>query len=209
MYFQKGKEMQIIIFSTDSDMINEWSKNHDIQNARSCYDLESLNDEVKNIDKFILLCDYDTVAHDLNILISSKSLPYYTVVLEKSPAIATGKILIKNGVKAYGNSRMLTQHFNQLIQTVEENNTWTYPELTATLIKSTKKVSLNKDSIELINTRLTEKEKDVVKLILDGLTNDAIANELDITVRTVKAHISSIFSKLHVNDRISLVLLLK
>jgi DNA-binding NarL/FixJ family response regulator len=32
---------------------------------------------------------------------------------------------------------------------------------------------------------------------------------MDITTRTVKAHISAIFSKLHINDRVSLVLLLK
>jgi DNA-binding NarL/FixJ family response regulator len=201
--------MNIIFFSADSNTIDEWKNNHNIKEYKSCYDLESLNSEIKNNEKFILLCDYDSTAHDLNKLISSKSLPYYSVVLEKSPAIATGKYLIRNGVKAYGNSRMLSKHFNQLIESVEKNNTWTYPELTASLIKVTQKTPLNKDAQELIDSRLTTKEKDIVLSILEGLTNDAIANEFAITTRTVKAHVSSIFSKLHVNDRISLVLLLK
>ena len=201
--------MKIIIFGTDSNMVDEWKKRFEIDDVKSIFDLESLNDEIKNSDKFILLCDYDTVAHDFNTLTSSKSLPNYTVVMEKSPAIATGKQLIKNGVKAYGNSRMSKVHFDQIIETVDSDNTWTYPELTAALVKATKNASLNKEAQELIDARLTGKEKDVVVLVLEGLTNDAIAKELDITVRTVKAHISSIFSKLHVNDRISLVLLLK
>ena len=201
--------MQIIFFSSDENTINEWRNKYNTQDFKSCYDIESLNNEIKNIEKFILVCDYDSIAHDLNTLISSKTLPYYSVVLERSPAIATGKILIKNGVKAYGNSKMLLKHFNQLVDTVKENKTWTYPELTAALVKSTKKTSINSDAAELIESRLTLKERDVVLLVLEGLTNDAIANELGITIRTVKAHISSIFSKLHVNDRISLVLLLK
>jgi DNA-binding NarL/FixJ family response regulator len=201
--------MKIILFSSDTNIINEWIEKYNLDQPLECYDLESFEEETSNLDKFILVCDYDSVANNLNTLISSKRLPVYTVVLERSPAIATGKMLIKNGVKAYGNSRMLAKHFSKLVEVVSNNNTWTYPALTAALVKSTKKASLNEDAQELINSRLTEKEKDVIILILEGYTNDAIANELDITTRTVKAHISSIFSKLHVNDRISLVLLLK
>jgi len=62
---------------------------------------------------------------------------------------------------------------------------------------------------ELIENRLSQKEQEVVYLILEGFVNDAIASRLEITTRTVKAHVSAIFSKLHINDRVSLVLLLK
>ena len=104
---------------------------------------------------------------------------------------------------------MLNVHFLQLIETVNDGNIWTYPELTSALIKGSKKITLNDEANELINSRLTQKEHEVILLILEGLTNSAISSELNITIRTVKAHVSSIFSKLHVNDRISLVLLLK
>jgi len=113
------------------------------------------------------------------------------------------------GVKAYGNSRMLNNHFMQMIQTVADENIWTYPELTAFLAKTAKKISLNENSKKLIEDRLSEKEKEVLHLILEGFINDAIASALNITTRTVKAHVSSIFNKLHVNDRVSLILLLK
>ena len=201
--------MQIIFFSSNQNIINEWKQRHKVEKSTSCYDLESLKQEMDKYDNYVLVCDYDSIAHNLNTLISANSLPEYCIVLEKSPAITTGKMLISHGIKAYGNSRMLSVHYNQLLTTVIDGNVWTYPELTAALIKVSKNVKLNDDAKELIESRLTDKETEVVMLVLEGLTNDAIANTLSITVRTVKAHVSSIFSKLHVNDRVSLVLLLK
>lgn len=201
--------MQIILFSANQNIIDEWIQRHNIENTISCYDLNSLEKETNKNYNYILVCDYDSVAHELNALISSNLIPEYCIVLEKSPAIATGKMLISKGVKAYGNSRMQNVHFTQLLNTVIDGNIWTYPELTTALIKVSKKAKLNSDAQKLIDSRLTQKEIEVVLLILEGLTNDAIANTLEITARTVKAHISSIFQKLHVNDRISLVLLLK
>jgi two-component system nitrate/nitrite response regulator NarL len=91
----------------------------------------------------------------------------------------------------------------------QNGNIWTYPALTAKLIKTTDRKSINSDAKELLENRLSQKEQEVVYLILEGLTNDAIASRLDITTRTVKAHVGAIFSKLHINDRVSLILLLK
>ena len=201
--------MKVIFFSSNIDIIDEWKNKHNIDNYITCTDINSILNSVKNEANYIIMADYDTVASEINTLMSSGSLPDKLIVLEKSPAIATGKLLVLRGVKAYGNSRMLTHHYVQMINTVIKGNIWTYPTLTAALVKNKAKSSLNSHSIELIEDRLSTKESEVVYLILDGLTNDAIASELDITTRTVKAHVSSIFSKLHVNDRVSLILLLK
>lgn len=201
--------MKIILFSSNMDIIDEWKQRHSIEDNSTCHDIDSLNNELKDNKQSVLIADYDTVAHEINSLISSDSIPQNLIVLEKAPEIATGRMLILRGAKAYGNSRMLANHFSQMINTVSDGNIWTYPELTASLVGITKKTSLNNDALELIKNRLTIKESEVIYLILNGLTNDAIASTLDITTRTVKAHVSSIFSKLHVNDRISLVLLLK
>ncbi len=50
-------------------------------------------------------------------------------------------------------------------------------------------------------TDLTEREKDVLKLIANGLTNSQIAEKLYISENTVKGHVSNILSKLHLADR--------
>lgn len=202
--------MQVIYFSSNINTLDEFQAREVEKNSLKFYDIETLLKWTsKLIQPYIVIADYDSVAKDINKLISSNALPQYVVVLERIPAIATGKMLISHGVKAYGNSRMLTHHYTQMIETVTNGNIWTYPELTAKLMNGVKKSSLSPDSKELVENRLTKKEKKTVYLILKGFTNDAIASELDITPRTVKAHVSSAFAKLHVNDRVSLILLLK
>jgi NarL family two-component system response regulator LiaR len=53
---------------------------------------------------------------------------------------------------------------------------------------------------------LSEREKGVVRLVARGLSNHEIAQELVISERTVKTHISNILSKLHLNDRTQLAI---
>jgi DNA-binding NarL/FixJ family response regulator len=48
---------------------------------------------------------------------------------------------------------------------------------------------------------LTGREQEVLQMVGDGLPNKAIARRLGITERTVKAHLTSIFQRLGVNDR--------
>jgi DNA-binding NarL/FixJ family response regulator len=48
---------------------------------------------------------------------------------------------------------------------------------------------------------LTEKEKEILRLIALGGTNKEIAQKLGIAEKTVKNHISNIFQALHVNNR--------
>ena len=201
--------MKIIFYSTNIDIIDEWINRHAVEDFTIFSDEQSLLKELSSSQKYILLADFDSVATSINKMISSNILPAKTVVLEQVPEIITGKQLISHGVKAYGNSRMLNIHFKQMLQMVQESHIWTYPELTMALSNSHRADTLSPESLELIENRLSQKEKDIVLCIFNGLTNEAIAHKKGITTRTVKAHISSIFSKLHVNDRLALVLLLK
>ena len=50
-------------------------------------------------------------------------------------------------------------------------------------------------------TELTEREVEVLTLIARGFTNQKIADELVISIGTVKGHVSNILSKLHLADR--------
>lgn len=53
---------------------------------------------------------------------------------------------------------------------------------------------------------LTEREREVIALIAEGLKNKQIGQRLFITETTVTHHLSSIFSKLEVSDRLELVI---
>lgn len=54
---------------------------------------------------------------------------------------------------------------------------------------------------------LTERERETARAVADGLDNPEIAERLDISVATVKAHTSSLFAKLAVRNRVQIALL--
>ncbi|MDD3451226.1 LuxR C-terminal-related transcriptional regulator [Sulfurimonas sp.] len=201
--------MKIILFGTDILLLDEWKKKIENTETIFCHDMPSLMSMLDKDTQTALIVDYDTVASEINSLIASASLPQNCIVLEKAPSVVTGKMLLFRGVKAYGNASMHTIHFAQMLQSVADGNLWSYPELTASIALKNTQSKLSEESQRFVEERLSEKERAVLLLILQGLTNDAIASLLGITTRTVKAHVSSIFGKLHVNDRVSLILLLK
>ncbi len=56
---------------------------------------------------------------------------------------------------------------------------------------------------------LTERERDVMGLVVEGLPNKLIADQLDISVRTVEVHRARVFDKMHVKSAVELANLLR
>ncbi len=63
-----------------------------------------------------------------------------------------------------------------------------------------KKVEYHRNHVEL-HEELTARERDVLQLIAKGYENQRIADELFISLKTVKTHVSNILAKLQVSDR--------
>jgi two-component system response regulator DctR len=65
---------------------------------------------------------------------------------------------------------------------------------------------------ERLQTRLmelTERERDVMRLVVEGLPNKLIADQLDISVRTVEVHRARVFDKMEVKSAVELANLLR
>jgi NarL family two-component system response regulator LiaR len=73
-----------------------------------------------------------------------------------------------------------------------------HPRVAARVIKQFSSEKLNRSNFF---TELTEREMEVLTLIARGYTNQKIAEELVITISTVKGHVSNILGKLHLVDR--------
>jgi two-component system response regulator DctR len=56
---------------------------------------------------------------------------------------------------------------------------------------------------------LTERERDVMRLVVEGLPNQLIADQLDISVRTVEVHRARVFDKMAVKSAVELANLLR
>ncbi len=69
------------------------------------------------------------------------------------------------------------------------------PEVTAKMMQKFRRPNVT------LHDELTEREMEVLLLLAQGKTNQDIADELFIGIKTVKTHVSNILSKLEVQDR--------
>ena len=70
--------------------------------------------------------------------------------------------------------------------------------------------ALNRSSnLQALLDGLTERERDVLRLVVDGLPNKMVADQLDISVRTVEVHRARVFDKMGVKSAVELANLLR
>lgn len=95
----------------------------------------------------------------------------------------------------------------QVHQVTSAGHIWIGQHLMQQLIQSANRANPRESKESLLwDAELTAREKEVAKLAAHGASNSAIAERCDITERTVKAHLSAVFEKLGVSDRLQLAL---
>ena len=79
------------------------------------------------------------------------------------------------------------------------------------LALSQERLAVHQQSAGLVSRldELTERERDVMLLVVAGLPNKLIADQLDISVRTVEVHRSRVFEKMDVKSAVELANLLR
>jgi two-component system, NarL family, nitrate/nitrite response regulator NarL len=94
------------------------------------------------------------------------------------------------------------------IECVHAGEAWLDRSTTASLLRelSPRSKVLNKDPEELKIGSLSRREREVIKLVGRGLKNKQIAEELFISDITVHHHLTNIYSKLEVEDRLELLI---
>jgi len=76
------------------------------------------------------------------------------------------------------------------------------PSIASKVLQRVRASSVSAYEAELIQSELSDREIEVLKLIANGKDNGMIALELHISPKTVKNHISNILMKLQINNRI-------
>lgn len=101
------------------------------------------------------------------------------------------------GVDGYILKESDFSELKKAIDTVMSNETYIQPNLIPLLNNRMVSRDKDKDKIE----ELTKRELEVLIEVANGKLNKEIGNELKISERTVKNHISNIFKKIDVSDR--------
>ena len=173
------------------------------QNRRIAQRLKELSIELQdNMD------DANTVivVQPAELIATKEAFPDAKIlVLSQHPKFEEGIVLLQKGINGYGNLYMQKVHLLQALSTIKNGAVWLYPEMMQSLILLGSNAVVNEDALETLSTR----EREVAREIEKGLSNKEIATALEITERTVKAHLSHVYEKLGVSDRLALAMLLR
>lgn len=111
-----------------------------------------------------------------------------------------------SGANAYCLKDIDSARLAEAIETVFQGGAWLDPAVASVALKlcpkpNEAKVPATKGRQEN-KAQLTEREMEVLRLLVEGMSNTEIANELIVSVHTAKAHVCNILQKLYVNDRV-------
>jgi DNA-binding NarL/FixJ family response regulator len=129
----------------------------------------------------------------------------YVAVCSDRPDISEMLSCVQAGCKAYCNSYMQTGLYQQMIHQIAEGQSWFPPQMLEQTF-SLAQAALGLQQTPAALGELTERENEVARAVADGLSNKQIADRCEISERTVKAHLTNIFKKLDIKDRVALVL---
>lgn len=176
--------------------------------------LDALRDEVARIKPQVLMLDFDLLGLDgLQVVVNLRRL-----CAESKIIILTSDIsedleweLLKAGMRGCCNINIEPNHLVQVVTAVNNGELWIRRTLTGRLIDELShtplKIKTYRATLGLLN-KLTQREYDIALRVGDGEHNKQIAQACKITERTVKSHLTEIYLKLGVTDRLNLALVL-
>lgn len=193
--------MKTVFYSDDVNLLLYWEQALE-KKCRCVDDLETLY----KLESSLIILNYSSCLGECkSILQRLNDANNRVLVLHRTPLLSTAKEVLKLGAYGYGNALMREHFIVAAINAIEEDMIWLYPEFTSQLIMEIPTKKSNDELLDILSSR----EKDVAILLRDGFSYKEIAQKLNITPRTVKAHAHQTYVKLQVKDRLSLALILK
>ena len=115
---------------------------------------------------------------------------------------------VEAGARAYCNSYMQPSNYQQLLRMLTNGQSWFPPAMLAQTFELAQQSIKGKD-IDTLLQSLTGREKEISIAVSKGFSNRQIAEQFEISERTVKTHLTNIFLKLELKDRVALVIYLR
>ena len=113
---------------------------------------------------------------------------------------------LATGARAYCHSELPPGRLREIDEVLSSGGVWLPPGFMKRLVEVSLRVLKRKTREHADLSQLTARELTVAEYVATGASNREISAALEISERTVKSHLSSIFSKLGVRDRVQLAL---
>ena len=177
----------------------------------SCYEtMKVLYKAISNEQPAIILCHNDLLNENDIALSSIKILTSARILLiGPSQTIDEQIAVLKQGARGYFDSTSPIEKIYDALYSVLHGEVWVKRDVISELVDGLTKTAEVTAEQHALLAQLTPKEIAVAEQVSHGATNKMIAKQMDITERTVKAHLTAIFQKLAVPDRLALAILFR
>jgi DNA-binding NarL/FixJ family response regulator len=209
----KMEKALVLIASDDGKLRQRWG--HGLQNAYAIHevcDRVDLERCMTNSRPAVLLLDLELPQMGevggvpaIQRLCRSTRIILFTGASDEKEGISA----LKCGAKGYCKKEIEPSHIRKAVKGVEKGEVWvgrkTICQLLTELAFGTETVPKDCSPLaEVWFQYLTTRERQIALLVGEGSANKEIAKELNISERTVKAHLTAIFQKLQISDRLRL-----
>ncbi len=211
--FSEGTDKIRIMIADDHKLIrvglkNSLEKNHDMvvlaeaENGKDALQkFKSHNIDVAIVDLVLGDMSGVDVIRQMNEIKPESGVIALTSQLKDQDVINC----VQNGALAYVLKDISSDILNMIVRSVSAGSMWLDSRAVSAL-KCSKSGFIpqkmcSRASFRARHNNLTEREYEVLKLVVDGKSNQEIADELHISEHTSKAHVCSIIQKLVVDDR--------
>jgi DNA-binding NarL/FixJ family response regulator len=122
-----------------------------------------------------------------------------TVMEDESKLLAA----FKAGARAYVLKGISAHELARVVRSVDQGEVYVTPSLAAGILVALSRSAAPQDPLE----ELSEREAEILKLVVKGLTNREIGEHLHLSEKTIKHYITNILEKLHVRSRMEAAML--
>ncbi|MEO9274883.1 response regulator transcription factor [Marinomonas sp. 5E14-1] len=202
--------MKILCWNTDDAVWTHWNQivsvNVDLFRVESREEvrrsLQGLSADFRYC--FIYLADNGFAKHVEDVVALREEFPYQKIIVFPNQSSQAAALrLFSVGVSGQCNPYIGKEQLSLVLSVVDSGEIWGGKAFIQQLISQSAANAVSENELE----GLSDRELDVTQLVARGLSNRDIANEMGITERTVKAHLTSIFKKTNTKDRLALALL--
>ena len=173
-----------------------------------CQNSERLLDAVRRHSPDVLLVGADIWEEEFDqlktIVNESEATRVIILTSRKDPGFLEDAL--RNGAKGVFQREWPVQEIPRAIRKVTNGGVWLEQATAERVLEEMLKKPKGPDPDERKIAALTQREREVIELVCRGMKNKGIASELHISEATVSHHLTSIFRKLEIEDRTSLVI---
>lgn len=199
-----------LVTADEALVMHFWQGLSEIWGLAGFRDIESLRNGLARLKPSVVIVDLQTTKlKDMRSLRALcrryRHIPF--VVVSSGADVHKELDFLRTGLRGLLDREADPSLYRPMLEAVGRGEMWFSRRAIALFLDEVGLVRLHGSRGEGNPSALSERELQVARMAMTGASNKDIADSLDITVRTVKAHLSKIFAKLGITQRSELLTL--